>query len=49
VEISPAWQVEAIQKRGELQVCLSTGRKIELRGGFDAQVLRQLVRVLEQA
>ena len=49
VEISPARPAEASQKRGELQVCLSTGRKIEVRGGFDAQVLRQLVRVLEQA
>ena len=36
-------------KGGELHVCLSTGRKIEVCGGFDPQVLRQLVRVLEQA
>jgi transposase len=49
VEIAPAQQAEATLKGGELHVCLSTGRKIEVCGGFDPQVLRQLVRVLEQA
>ena len=49
VEIAPAQPAEATLKGGELHVCLSTGRKIEVCGGFDPQVLRQLVRVLEQA
>jgi hypothetical protein len=33
---------------GELAVLLSTGRRIEVKGGFDAGTLRQLVAVLEQ-
>jgi hypothetical protein len=34
---------------GELAVLLSTGRRIEVKRGFDAGTLRQLVAVLEQA
>lgn len=49
VEISQPKQPAASQRRGELLVCLSTGRQIEVRGGFDPKVLQQLVRVLEQA
>ena len=49
VEISRAKPSEASQRRGELLVCLSSGRSIEVRGGFDPKVLHQLVRVLEQA
>jgi transposase-like protein len=49
VEISQAKQLDANQLRGELLVCLSTGRRIEVRSGFDPKVLHQLVRVLEQA
>ena len=49
VEISQAKQAGASQWRGELLVWLSTGRRIEVRGGFDPKVLQQLVRVLEQA
>lgn len=49
VEIAPAQQPEVGLKGGELHVYLSTGRKVEVCGGFDPQVLRQLVRVLEQA
>jgi hypothetical protein len=33
---------------GELAVLLSTGRRIEVKRGFDAGTLRQLVAVLEQ-
>ena len=33
---------------GELAVLLSTGRRIEVKCGFDAGTLRQLVAVLEQ-
>ena len=33
---------------GELAVLLSSGRRIEVRRGFDAGTLRQLVAVLEQ-
>jgi hypothetical protein len=33
----------------ELAVLLSTGRRIEVKRGFDAGTLRQLVAVLEQA
>ena len=49
VEISQAQQLDANQLRSELLVCLSTGRRIEVRSGFDPKVLHQLVRVLEQA
>src|ERR1700704_4522578 len=34
---------------GELAVLLSTGRRIEVKRGFDAGPLRELVAVLEQA
>jgi hypothetical protein len=34
---------------GELSVLLSCGRRIEVKRGFDAVTLRQLVAVLEQA
>ena len=34
---------------GELSVLLSGGRRIEVKRGFDAGTLRQLVAVLEQA
>ena len=34
---------------GELAVLLSSGRRIEVKRGFDAGTLRQLVAVLEQA
>ncbi|MFL6416989.1 MAG: IS66 family insertion sequence element accessory protein TnpA, partial [Bryobacteraceae bacterium] len=44
VEIAPAQQAEVGLKGGELHLFLSTGRMIEVCGGFDAQVLRQLVR-----
>lgn len=49
VEISQPKQLDANQLRGELLVCLSSGRRIEVRSGFDPKVLHQLVRVLEQA
>ena|SRR5487761_2103060 len=34
---------------GELAVLLTSGRRIEVKRGFDAGTLRQLVAVLEQA
>jgi len=34
---------------GELSVVLSQGRRIEIKRGFDAGTLRQLLAVLEQA
>ena len=49
VEISQPEQPDVSQVRGELLVYLSTGRRIEVRSGFDAKMLHQLVRVLEQA
>jgi transposase-like protein len=49
VEISQPEQPDASQLRGELLVYLSTGRRIEVRSGFDAKMLHRLVRVLEQA
>jgi transposase-like protein len=49
VEISAAKQQASKERSGELLVWLSSGRRIEVRGGFDARVLGQLVRVLEQA
>ena len=49
VEISAIKQEASKQKTGELLVWLSSGRRIEVRGGFDAKVLGQLVRLLEQA
>jgi hypothetical protein len=49
VEISQAKQPDANERCGELLVWLSSGRRIEVRGGFDPKLLEQLVRVLEQA
>ena len=49
VEISQAQQLDANRLGSELLICLSTGRRIEVRSGFDPKVLHQLVRVLEQA
>jgi hypothetical protein len=49
VEISAAKQPASKEKTGELVVWLSSGRRIEVRGGFDAKMLEQLVHVLEQA
>ena len=49
VEISEPQRSDAKEDSGELLVWLSSGRRIEVRGGFDAKVLEQLVRVLEQA
>jgi hypothetical protein len=39
---------ERAKSGGELSVILSHGRRIEVRHGFDAGTLRQLVAVLEQ-
>jgi hypothetical protein len=49
VEISEAKQRGASMECGELLVWLPSGRRIEVRAGFDSKVLEQLVRVLEQA
>jgi transposase-like protein len=49
VEISERGQPHPKQTRGELLVWLSSGRRIEVRGGFDPKVLEQLVRLLERA
>jgi hypothetical protein len=49
VEVAQAKQPHTSQRRGELLVCLSSGRSIEVRSGFDPKVLKQLVHVLEQA
>jgi transposase-like protein len=49
VELSDTEQASARQPSSELSVILSSGRRIEVRGGFDPKVLQQLVRVLEQA
>jgi hypothetical protein len=49
VEISEAKQRGASAQCGELLVWLPSGRRIEVRAGFDSKVLEQLVRVLEQA
>ena len=49
VEVSRSKHAEASQRGGELLVCLCSGRRIEVRGGFDPKVLQDLVRVLEQA
>jgi hypothetical protein len=46
---SQAKQPDANERCGELLVWLSSGRRIEVRGGFDPKLLEQLVRVLEQA
>jgi len=49
VEISETKQPHTNEGRGELLVWLSSGRRIEVRGGFDPKLFEQLVRVLEQA
>ena len=49
VELSEREQAPVTQLSSELSVLLSSGRRIEVRGGFDPKVLQQLVRVLEQA
>ena len=49
VELSDREQAAASQPDSELSVLLASGRRIEVRGGFDPKVLQQLVRVLEQA
>jgi hypothetical protein len=48
VELRPAPRLPKMGLYNELVVVLSSGRRIEVRGAFDAKVLRQLVRVLEQ-
>lgn len=48
VEIAKPKQPEVSQLHGELCVWLSSGRRIEVRSGFDPKVLVQLVGVLEQ-
>ena len=49
VEIAKPQRPHAKEECGELLVWLSSGRRIEVRGGFDPKVLEQLLRVLEQA
>ncbi len=49
VEISATKVQPSKANSGELLVWLSSGRRIEVRGGFDPEALKQLVRVLEQA
>jgi hypothetical protein len=49
VEISATKQQGSKERSGELLVWLSSGCRIEVRGGFDAEMLAQLMRVLEQA
>jgi hypothetical protein len=49
VQILERRESSARQERGELLVWLSGGRRIEVRGGIDLNVLEQLVRVLERA
>src|SRR3954454_19954186 len=49
VELSDTEQAPASQPSSKLSVLLSSGRRIEVRGGFDPKVLQQLVLVLEQA
>jgi hypothetical protein len=44
-----AVEVASHSHGGELAVLLSTGRRIEVKYGFDAGTLRQLVAALEQA
>ena len=47
VEIAEPQRPHAKEEGGELLVWLCSGRQIEVRGGFDAKVLEQLVRVLD--
>ena len=50
---SPRWVAVEVAGHGgigsELSVLLAGGRRIEVKRGFDAGTLRQLVAVLEQA
>jgi hypothetical protein len=48
VEISEAKQSRRGKHGSELLVLLASGRKIEVRDGFDTKLLQQVVRVLEQ-
>jgi transposase-like protein len=48
VEISEAKQSSRGKHGSELLVLLASGRKIEVRDGFDTKLLQQVVRVLEQ-
>ena len=48
VELCDTPQPPKLGAGNELVVVLSKGRRIEVRGGFEAKVLQQLVRVLEQ-
>ena|SRR5712692_4066155 len=48
VELSRANEAGESGPGRELAVVLSSGRRIEVRRGFDAHTLEQLVRVLEQ-
>jgi len=48
VELAAAEVEPKTQPGSELVVLLSSGRRIEVRSGFDTKVLQQLVRVLEQ-
>jgi transposase-like protein len=49
VELSDTGPAAASRLGSELAVLLVSGRRIEVRGGFDPKVLEQLVRVLEQS
>src|SRR3954463_11803530 len=46
VELRDAPRLPKAGPGTELAVVLSSGRRIEIRGGFDAKVLQQLIRVL---
>ena len=48
VELSAAPQTQGSRAAGDVTVLLASGRRIEVRRGFDALTLQQLVRVLEQ-
>ncbi|MBV8438344.1 MAG: transposase [Silvibacterium sp.] len=48
VELADEEAEPKTQPGSELVVLLSRGRRIEVRSGFDTNVLQQLVRVLEQ-
>ena len=48
VEMAEAKLVKPITATSSLFVITSTGRRIEVASGFDAELLIQLVRVLEQ-
>lgn len=48
VEIAKTKQSQVNPRNSELVVLLCNERKIEVRGGFDTKLLRELVRALEQ-